>query len=373
MGERHILFVEDDPGIIDLMEMAVGRWNAEKPDRVFRLEICETADDARGRLERVRYDFALFDLRLPDKAKGKSTEPRGNELAVTALDTCGIPVAIMSGNPNDLDQRLRKSKMVKVFNKGDKSAYNEAVGWFGSFWEMAGVVAAARKRIRKASAEIFAGRLWPHWKDFTGLDLESGEGTSLTDIVTRQYAGHVAEMLGNDGPDAVKWHPFETYVMPSLWDHRAHTGDIFEFGEDLWVVLTPACDMANGNVSRVLLARCLRGEQDWKGQIAKLSVDATAEKASKYFRKLTNQQQPPGISKHFLSPLPGTIEPLLVDFADIDTRPFSELAASLANRKASLSAPFLQNLTQRFGTYASRVGQPDIDVMFYKPKPEADS
>lgn len=368
MGVRYILFVEDDPKIIDLMEMAVETWNAANAEqgRRFVLEKCETADHARAALERTRYDAALFDLRLPGETKGRSSEPLGNELALYALGQLGIPVAIMSGNPGDIDARFKEFPIVSLFFKGQKDAYSSAVDWFGGWWDMMAVVAGSRKRIQSSSAEIFVKRLWPQWKDFAAIKLADGGHTSLMDIVTRQYASHVAELLGLDGPDNVKWHPFESYVIPSLWSHRAHTGDIFDFRGDLRIVLTPQCDMANSNVANVLLAKCSRGEQDWAqcvDNLKKADTDQKKDKAARYFRKMINQQL--GASQHFLPPLPGEAEPVLVDFSDITVMPLDKVTVELPKRIASVAAPFLSNLTQRFGAYVSRVGQPNIDVMYF--------
>lgn len=369
MEVSYILFVEDDETVIDLMEIAVEKWNTAngEKDRRFVLENCNTVDQARAALERTRFDAALFDLRLPGETKGRSTEPLGNELALYALEQLGIPVAIMSGNPGDLDNRLKQFPTVSLFFKGDKGAYSNAVEWFGGWWEMMAVIAGSRQKIQASSAEIFVKRLWPQWKEFASIQLAGGAGhTSLMDIVTRQYASHVAELLGLDGPEHFKWHPFESYVIPSLWSHRAHTGDIFDIGGELRIVLTPPCDMANGNVPNALLAKCSRGENEWAQKVDSLKeadTEAKKDKATRYFRKMVNQQL--GASKHFLAPFPGEAQPVIVDFADIIVLPLDTVTKELPKRIASVSAPFLSNLTQRFGSYISRVGQPDIDVMYF--------
>lgn len=368
MASRYIIFVEDDPKIVDLMEIAVGHWNAANSEvnRHFVIETCANADDAKIALERTRYDAALFDIRLPGvEVKGKATTPLGNELALHALEKLGIPTAIMSGNPNDVDDRLRGFPTVRVFFKGDADAYDGAVAWFAEWWEMMSVIANSQQRIQASSAEVFVKRLWPQWKDFAALGQTDGKGT-LLDVVTRQYVSHVAELLGLDGPDEIKWHPFETYVVPSLWSHRAHTGDIFALGDDLRIVLTPQCDMANGNVENVLLAHCKRGAVDWESSIDKLKAadtDERKEKAGRYFRKMVNQQL--GASQHFLAPLPGEKEPILVDFSKIEAMALIDLNKMLDKRLASVSASFLANLTQRFGSYVSRIGQPNIDVAHF--------
>lgn len=373
MGVSYILFVEDDEKIIDLMEIAVGKWNEAHAEqgRQFVLENCKTADHARTALDRMRYDAALFDLRLPGETKGRSTEPLGNELALYALEQLGIPVAIMSGNPGDLDNRLKQFPTVSLFFKGDKDAYSDAVKWFAGWWEMMAVVAGSRQKIQASSAEIFVKRLWPQWKEFASIQLDGEGHTSLMDIVTRQYVSHVAELLGLDGPDNVLWHPFENYVSPSLLENRAQTGDIFLLEDELWIVLTPPCDMATRKVANALLAKCRRGIDSWHENVSALR-DATSNNQRRepaaFLRDYVNQNV--GAAKHFLPPLPGEAEPLLVQFGAIRTIPLKELNEQhLKKRIASIAAPFLANLVQRFGAYISRMGQPNIDVGSFQARP----
>jgi hypothetical protein len=173
----------------------------------------------------------------------------------------------------------------------------------------------------------------------------------------------MAELLGIDGTDGPSWHPFENYVSPSLIENRAHTGDIFEIDEALWVVLSPQCDMTVGKIDNVLLAKCELGIKDWHEQIDKLrqAASKTAKREpTDFLRRFVNQ----GIetSKHFLPPLPGSAEPMLVQFSKIRTIPRLDLNNLLSQRKAAISAPFLSNLVQRFGAHLSRPGQPNIDV-----------
>src|SRR3546814_10079674 len=97
-------------------------------------------------------------------------------------------------------------------------------------------------------------------------------------------------------------------------------------------------------------------------QTCALPISDQIKKHSEWFRKLVNQSRP---GQHFLPPLPDDPRPLMVQFASITTRPFAELQGILGERKASISSPFLANLTQRFGSYISRVGQPNIDVMHF--------
>lgn len=363
---KHILFVEDDAAQQDMFETAVKDWNVahRESDREFMFTLAETVEQGRDALGRLRCDAALFDLRLKSEAGGR-TEPMGNELARAALNERGIPVAIISANTGQLEDDVRRAGAVEVFDKNDPgdggTYYDRALAWLGGQWDMMEVLAAARRSMEASAAEIFLLRLWPRWRSFA--ELEIADRGELERIVTRQYVCHLADLMGLDDPDNVSWHPFENYVSPALMSGRAHTGDIFRFEGVLWVVLTPQCDMATRKVENAVLARCDLGIAKWAENVAALRAAASKnsiENSTKFLTRFINQNLEP--SKHFLPPLPGEAEPLLVNFAHIETRRLADLNASLEQRVASIATPFLSNIVQRFGAYLSRTGQPNIDV-----------
>lgn len=369
MPDRYILFVDDDAAQQDLFETAIQDWNEKnaKTGRCWQRETAETVEQAEELLRRNRFDAALFDLRVRSEGQvANSAQPTGNRLALMAMKERGIPVGIMTADESVLEPEVRDAGQVRVFDKNGAdsdvgNAYDQAVAWFSELWGMLGVLDAARSKIDSSAAEVFLRRIWPKWSNFAAL--EDGSDADLVDIVTRQYVSHLAELLGLDGPDVVAWHPFEAYVNPSLLEDRSHTGDVFKFDEDFWVVLTPQCDMATQKVPNVILAKCVPGIDRWEENIAKLKAAADENQRNKYSQKLrrfVNQNLAP--EEHFLPPLPGEEDPLLVHFGDLKSIPMVELNESLENRKASIAAPFLSNIVQRFGAYISRMGQPNIDV-----------
>lgn len=369
MPDRYILFVDDEAAQQDLFETAIQDWNEKNAEtgRCWHHETAETVEQAEELLTRQRFDAALFDLRVRSEDQvAQSANPTGNRLALMAMRERGIPVGIMTADDSVLEAEVREAGQVRVFDKNsaendDGTAYDQAVAWFSELWGMLGVLDAARSKIDSSAAEVFLRRIWPKWSSFAAI--EDGSDMDLVDIVTRQYVSHIAELLGLDGPDAVAWHPFEAYVSPSLLEDRSHTGDIFGFDGDTWVVLTPQCDMATQKVPNVILAKCVRGVDQWPENVAKLKAAADENQKSKFagkLRKYANQNIPP--SEHFLPPLPGETEPMLVQFGDLTSLPMEDLNGRLGDRIASISGPFLSNIVQRFGAYISRMGQPNIDV-----------
>lgn len=356
-----LLFVEDNKAQLSLFQDAIKEWNDEHHQEVsFELFVATTYEAGISQLDTLRLDAALLDLRL----KGGEDKLAGSRLADLCIQEYGIPAAIISGHPADFDPKAEGHEMLAVFNKGDADAYEKAIKWFAALSRMIEVIDGTRRNIRAHGAAVFYGRVWPRWKSYEAL--AGIDAKQLVGIVSRQYASQIADILGIDSDDNVKWHPFENYVQPALQESRPHTGDVFKLEDGLWVVLTPQCDMVTQKAETVLLAHCETDAlfEEWKQNAEALKPDVSKSKresAEKYFRKLVNQLEP---AQHFLPPL-GDGKPLIVQFKNLRTVPLADLQKGLSSRIASVASPFLSNLTQRFGSYVSRIGQPNLDISHF--------
>lgn len=360
MNKKIILVVEDEERMITLMEEALEDWNSANTahGRSFKAISVNSIASATEVIYDMKVDCAIVDLRLPTEQVGKHTSPEaGNTLAADLIFKNGMPVAIVSGYPAETDDKLTALPL-KRFDKAD-DGYEKALHWLGEQWILMESLRGVRSVLELSTGDVFARRIWPNWSQMA--DALGAVGGNLATAIARQYASHTAELLGQQ--DAGDWHPFENYVLPSFVSDRAHTGDIFLIDGTKWIVLTPQCDMATGKVPNVLLAACLDGEENWKANIDALKAAESAskvEKAKKYLGKLVNQNLP--ASQHFLPPIPGTSDPIIVSFSTVRTIPLADLNNQLVDRVASVSPPFLSNLVQRFGAFISRTGQPNIDV-----------
>ncbi|MGO7727963.1 response regulator [Rhizobium leguminosarum] len=362
MNYQHILFVDDDDLNQEMFTHAIEEWNEkhEGENRKYLPRIATNYEEALDALRIYRIDCALLDLRLPEKTDDEVTADVGNKLAHDVLFAQGLPLAVLSGNPAEIDLTLTDLELIQVFNKGAQNGFESALDWLADKWHMMDTLRVAKTSIEHTSAEVFAKRLWPQWSAFASLE---GNQDKLSRIISRQYVSHIADILGQDNEQGVGWHPFENYNVPSLFDSRAHTGDIFDTEGGLWIVLSPQCDMATQKVPNVILAGCERGYERWAENVETLKTttsEGARKKASSYFRKLVNQNLPS--SEHFLPPLPGEDLPLLVTFGHLKTIPLEELNKMLDRRVASVSSPFVSNLIQRFGAFISRTGQPNLEV-----------
>jgi hypothetical protein len=362
MSVRYLLFVDDLAQQRMLFKDAVVEWNENNPHREFAFKSVGSFDEAVEALKRERFDGALFDLRLPSGDKFAPERPLGNALAERGLHENGIPVAIISAKPDEIDQQFVESSTVKVIFKGDADAFANAVAWFGELWPMLESLSAARLKIRKVSAKLFSDRIWPRWR----ASYESiANNDELTPVLARQFVWHLSEVMGLGGDTSDLWHPLEAWICPPLNAKQASTGDILDYEGELWVVMSPPCDLANAKIDNILLVKCTRdAPDDWLETVAQCSDTSHARhaKATEKLRKMFNQ---PELALHFLPPLPGDPRPIVVQFRQIMTVPAKEFLPLLERRIGSVTAPFINNLIQRFGAYMSRVGQPNLNVALF--------
>lgn len=362
MSEMRILFVDDDEGQQDLLQAAIDDWNEDNAPKKFVPVMCSTASEAWDALTIGRFDCALFDLKLPAE-DGPGVRLTGNDLAKAAVTEYGIPAGVISGEPQDFESPSDPPGLMRSFAKGP-AASERALAWIAGFWDMMTVLSDARRRIRRAEADVFLKRLWSQWAQYSGLRQVDGERLGV--IVTRQFASHIAETVGVEADAEQGWHPFESWVAPPFPGSKLATGDIVRRDDGLWVILTPPCDMAGEKVDSIIMAFCDPDLPDkWADKVKSLSEGIGKGEVSNslksFFTGLINQKSE--ASKHFLPPLNG--RSMVVDFMRLSSVSLTELKADPGSRVATVATAFLPNLTQRFGAYFSRTGQPNIDVDFF--------
>ncbi len=351
-----VLFVDNDDSMFDSCRETAIEWNEAEENDLFNLEIirAENIEEANQFLDRYKFHAAITDLRLPIKNEEESPV-NGNNLALTAMHERGLPIAIVSGYIKDLEKELTELRHVGSFTKDD--GYRPAFDWLATNFEMIQTLSKAKSNIEKISSEVFAKRIWPQWQQWKET-AESDGHPNLADTVTRQYACQIAGFLGSESVAASGWHPFETYIIPGIYEDRSHTGDLFQFDDGIWIVLSPQCDMATQKIGNVLLAKCEKDvlTSGWEKYRTKNDAKGMA--------KLTNQNVEKRL--HFLPPLPGETVPIFVTFNQVKTMPLKELNGAIPkNRIASVSSEFLGNITQRFGSFISRTGQPNLSMNHY--------
>lgn len=365
-----VLVVDDRHA--DEIESAINGTEVLSPDSI-KVKKCPDFEKAISLLERHRFDLIILDL-------------KDDSVEIESGDT------VYPGE--QIFEEIRKRRFIPVIFY---SAFAERV----KHLENPFVRAVHREGVRNlppAIQEIFSTRL-PHllkhieeeqmnymWKalmdDATKFDFNNQDKTEVSYLLARRLANvlessSIKRFLQNqtptgDGDGFNNIHPIEMYIYPPPVSRIMMTGDILlnPFGEDsgYWIIITPACDFEQGNVSNVLLAKCdfLSEQPEYTALKAKIQSNASdinvAKGAIKSIagnnrQKFGNRKFQP--ERFYYLPATSFIQDLLVDFQNLQHIAFEKL--SLNFRRVSLDSPFAEEITSRFSRYYGRVGTPDLD------------
>lgn len=353
--ERIILIAEDDPPTQISWEQDIREYNRDSKAPVrFVAEYAKTKLEAIQHLSRVRIDCAVIDLRLPvgEKTTDLPFEATGNVVLEKVLVETAVPAVVYSGYTAEASDLVRNSQ-IKIIEKKIGGG-PEALRWLAQHEALMSAMASMRKRVEREAARLFSQSIWPRWEKtwntMTGMQ-------DLAGVITRQVVAHVAEELSLP-PNF--HHPEEFYFVPPLVATQLGTGDLLRIDGEVYVVVTPRCNMARKYPKHLMLGHCA----PMKDELEKLREElvSTEKKIKKQaaidLRNFATQGH--AIATHFLPPC-GEDGPWLVQFKDIMTVKSEEAPKLLAGRFASIAPQFVPNLVQRYAAYLGRIGQPDLD------------
>ncbi|MEQ9244498.1 MAG: hypothetical protein RLO21_00770 [Nitratireductor sp.] len=352
-----MLFVEDNEQELERFRRNLGEFNSDETKDI-RLELLSAncLEEAFKQLKTQRVDCAMIDLRIPKHAGGigDGDEANGNAAIESILLGYAMPIVVHSGHLGELDPKIKEANLKEIGKDAD--AHTAALDWFAGNRTLMRAMAEARKRIRTETAKVFFKAIWQQWQsdDDLARDREQIHAT-----ISRQIVSYVAEMLTLENPEVPAFHVREFYFVPPLRE-RLHTGDLLTIGNDVFVVVTPQCDIANSYPDHLLVARCieLKDELDRLKDKVQKNSGSLSSAVKDQIRKWATQNI--GTSRHFLPPC-NNRGPWLIDFAAASTLPSDNATKLLKGRFASITPQFIPNLVQRWSAHLGRVGQPNLD------------
>lgn len=348
-----ILIVEDDKEAIESWKRDIVDFNDEN-EMKFDAHYASTRGDAIYALDRTRYNCAVVDLRLPTvlTAIAEPSKEVGNSILEKILIEAGIPAVVYSAHSGEASELVKKSNIQVRSKKG--GGCREILDYLAGLVELMAAMDATRRKIAIESAKIFNDSIWRRWQTTwcSGIDKEVVAG-----IITRQTASHVADRLSLP---PMHHHPDEFYIVPALYEDRLDTGDLLADNGDVFVVVTPRCNMANEPLpTHLMLARCKPMTAEWAKLQQDFAGNADArKKANGRLRDFAIQNH--ATSTHFI-PMCNGEGPWLIDFRDTRGVDSAEVPRLIESRFASIATHFVPNLVQRYAAYLGRIGQPDID------------
>ncbi|WJV22252.1 MULTISPECIES: hypothetical protein [Pseudomonas] len=315
-------------------------------------------DEAKSKALKIKYDLAILDLR--DDAS--NDDLKGREILDSLREAHFLPVVFYSGFAQKVE--TLRTPFVEVVVKGD------------------GEVALLRDAVKR----IFSTRLphlirhihdqqkeylWSHIDEFWKNSGPICDPEDLAYLLARRLGNSlkgssIRNFLQTAQVDADVVHPIEMYVWPPLGGNK-QTGDLLKYKERFFVVLNPACDLANNKVDYLIVAECVSLEACSEyleiQAVKRDNKEPEGSKLGSLKSLISDNRSGKGVQPDRFKFLPETVfmKALVVDFQQISSFGSDSDFFVNAERFATLDTPFAESLLNKFSRYYGRIGTPDIE------------
>ena len=320
-------------------------------------EICSSFEEAKQRVLSSRYDLVVLDLQ-DDVGK---VEMKGKEILDLLRDTHFIPVVFYSGHANKV--ATLETPFVRIVAKGEDDAQNLRTA-------VVEVFSTGLPKLIRFIQEQQRNYLWEHVDQFWQKTGPICDVKDLACLLSKRLSNALrGESIRRnlDGVESGIAHPIEMYVWPCIGD-AVQTGDIISLDEAVYVVLNPACDFAQGKITNVVVAECVRLElcQEYLDLVAQKEAgeDYTKAQLSALKSIIGDNRQGKKVQSDRFKYLPKTVfmDAAVVDFQSLRSLSMSGEEVSRVQRIATLDTPFVESLLSKFSRYYGRIGTPNLDA-----------
>lgn len=234
------VFLVDDKR--DLVEGATEVLEDHFANRIF-LETETSFDKALLRLEHEAWDLVVLDVLGPGDDGAEET--LGKSIYQRITEVRWVPVVFYSARPSDV-RDLENPPLVQVVKKGPR--FDELLGAIESGLA-SGAPALTRTLAQSVDIQVrnfLRDVIAPNW-----TEMGSAQPDELSVIVLHRLAAWLREQavlelskyLTSQAGESLHQAPAaQTYLYPPVSPHLT-AGDLVSNDGELWIVLTPACDL----------------------------------------------------------------------------------------------------------------------------------
>lgn len=344
MGKEkiRIIIVEDDEFQKNMYQDCIDEFNSS--NETFEIEAFKLSDDKD--VPNILYDKHI-DAIVVDLDWGTgSQENEGNKLVRKLYKDCRVPIFIVSGNLNLLNDDYDESPILKKYQR-DTIIFDDLLKEISDLYKTGYTkVLGSQSMIDQMLSKVF----WNHMSSVLS-NWKSQEDNTQMQRMLRFAVTRINEMLmvtTDDNHD--EYDALEFYIRPSIKD-KPFTGDIIFYDDKKYVVITAACDMEQDNSDFVVLCEInFTIVEDLMHRIK-----ATSNTAEKKISEYVNNSK----SRYHLLPPCDLFIGGLIDFQKIrsvDVENFKENATVIA----SINPVFHKDIQARFSHYYGRQGQPQL-------------
>lgn len=338
MTDIKILFVEDQKSDIESMEDTLIRFNTEKTANV-SIDIAHNKQEFNEK-KLYDYDAVICDLKIPESSSNPSTlGVYGNDiLRDIQSESFNIPVYIITGTTDNKD--CDDVCYLGIRTKGDLNVYYETLSDILSLHDTGIIpIIGARGTLQKYIKEIYNKYLCPQIKEGT-WKRHNSNGKNTQNILIRYISSILQAKLSN----FCKAVSEEMYIIPSPHEN-IKTGTILQKDANFYVVLNPECDLV------------IRDDGAPKTDfilICKLNYDYTT-----FNSENKNKLKKYNLPHAYFLPQNSIFSKGYLNFRNVQSIPYNDISTNYAI-KGQITDCFTKEIVQKFSSYYSRQGQPDL-------------
>lgn len=333
-------------------------------------EVATTPEEAAVALFQNNFEAVIVDLMLvPQKDTGKDDEQiSGNILLKNIIDREIIPIIVRTGFRQKISDGFN-TNIIKVQSK-DESSFEDVISELINYYEDSIFsLLGSRGKVNNNIKEFF-------WEIIPECFTNKKEELMALNKDTQEFVliRYISSWLSNRFMFNEKYldvEPIEMYMFPNPITQVCNC-DIYEDcdNEQMFLVLTPACDLANSKTNEILFAKIKKYDevQDFSGILEKCLNEDENEISNKNKNKIaqwSRNSDQKSMRYHFL-PKVSFFEGGFIDFRSLITLEYDYEKNQFKDRNLKklgvITDVFKRDIIARFSSYYHRQGQPSFNT-----------
>lgn len=339
MTSIKILFIEDSASDIEIMEDTNERFSSEQKVDI-QITFIKSKDEYDKLTNLYDFDAIICDIVLPQSEHAVVAKNLGNELLEDINSKpFNMPVVVVTGTRDNIS--CDEGCYLDIFIKGQENLYYNVLTKILSMYKIGIMdVIGMKGTVTKYLKDIYNNHIRPQVMSSVWEEHYS-KNRNTRGILLRYVANIIQSRLIN----ACSAVPEEMYLIPSGCENIA-TGTILKKNDAFYVVLNPECDLVLRNTGKpntdfVLLCNVKNDFSSFNNEKKKRIISYNLD----YIYCLPKNK------------LFGTS---YLNFRDIYSAPYDNVLIDY-EIVGQITNPFTKEIIQKFSSYYSRQGQPDVD------------
>lgn len=333
--------------------------------------VAKTAKDAILLLYKENFHGLIVDLELETEDKQREDEEySGNILLNQIIEKEIIPIVVRTGFPSKISSKINQS-IISVFSK-DKPLYDILNMLFETYNDSVFKIFGSRGEISKNIKELF-WNIIPKCLPNVNPEISSLDSEKKEAVIIR----YISSWLNNKymfDEEYIDVNPIEMYMFPNPIN-QVCTCDLYEKenenqnSPDYYIVLTPACDLANKKIDEVILCRIkpydeIKNFKDQLDKYYKQDKESKKNESKKKLEKWFRNAGSDSVRYHFL-PKAMNFAGGFVDFRSIIVLDYDKNNGLIKDgnyiKIGVITESFKRDIIARFSSYYHRQGQPEFN------------